>query len=374
MLDKIISAAIDAGHYVNVHNAMNGYQSSHNYSITFDSNLCSKMLGWKGIVCSGNISLYPFPDGYMPDLCIDGDAYHCMMHRNDNIRMMLVVADSKDLFDAWKWYQMHKDDKDPNPLVRDIYSWSMNYDHWYVSGKYRSTTIGSVVGLEHEYVDIMHDIDILLNKRDIINSLDMTPSCNYLLESRPGMGKTSLIRAICTTLNVPMYTVTATAMARTDPSILLASPGDTRISVILFEDFDRYLATSKEEQMASILNTMDGVTDMPVTVRFFTTNSSIGGQKLEAFMSRMRRHIILERHCIHAYKHSIDIIFPSMDDKDKKHVMDLFFGASLTMRVANQILCASMVYKYPLEYIKDTVRNIHLITPSRTMSVKCDDD
>lgn len=373
-MDFVIATAIREKRYVNIHEAMVAEYVGMTYRIYFDTNECDVIHGWNGNRCAGNIELYLIPKGYLPKLTIDGNIYHYIDRKSHDTNMMLVVADSKDVFDAWVWYQHHKNDKPPSTIIRDVYSWSLNCDRWYVSGTYRSTSIESIVGLDGTYHDILSDIDILLNKRDIINSLDMTPSCNYLLESRPGMGKTSLIRAICTYLNVPMHTVTAKAMMQCDPSLLLSSPGKSKVSVVLFEDFDRYLKISKEEQMESILNTLDGVADMPITVRFFTTNSSIDSPKLEAFMSRMRRHIIMEKHNIDAYAHSINIVFPSMDDDQKKHVGTLFSNADITMRVANQILCASMVYQKPLAYIEKAISNIHLVKPSKTIVAKRDDD
>lgn len=373
-MDSIIRAAIKDSRYVNVHNAIIVTNVGQPYRIHFDSAMASTIYGWNGKVCSGNIELHLMPTGYAPDLTIEDVQYRYIDYKISNTNLMLVVADSKDVFDSWMWYQLHKNDKPPSTIIRDVYSWSLNCDRWYVSGTYRSTSIESIVGLDGTYHDILSDIDILLNKRDIINSLDMTPSCNYLLESRPGMGKTSLIRAICTYLNVPMHTVTAKSMMQCDPSLLLSSPGKSKVSVVLFEDFDRYLKISKEEQMESILNTLDGVADMPITVRFFTTNSSIDSPKLEAFMSRMRRHIIMEKHNIDAYAHSINIVFPSMDDDQKKHVGTLFSNADITMRVANQILCASMVYQKPLAYIEKAISNIHLVKPSKTIVAKRDDD
>lgn len=204
----------------------------------------------------------------------------------------------------------------------------------------------------------MKDVQILTEGRSIIDSLDMTPSCNYLLESRPGMGKTSLIRAICTTLNVPMHTITASSMKNSNPESILGSTKDgDMISVYVFEDFDRYLESSKEEQMASILNALDGVANTPISLRFFTANRSIRGKRMEAFLSRIRRHIILDHHRPDAYDHSINIVFPAMDQTSKAQVRDLFLGADLTMRVANHILCASMVYDQPMDYIKKTIQD-----------------
>lgn len=80
--------------------------------------------------------------------------------------------------------------------------------------------------------------------------------------------------------------------------------------------------------MASILNALDGVAEMPMSIRFFTTNRSIQGERMEVFLSRIR---------------SINTVFPTMDQASKDHIKALFIGSDITMRVANQILCSTIL-------------------------------
>lgn len=329
-------------------------------SISFDSKVCATVPTWSEKDCksdvSGKIYMMIFPKGYVPEIKLDDTVFKYKHPYHDSPpSLMLIISDTKALYDAWQWYRVHKDDKVPSQKIRDIYKWIPSYGNWHHAGTYRDTHISCIVGMEKVYESILKDIDMLQKRRDIIDKLGMTPSLGYLLISKPGMGKTSIIRAICTHLNIPMHTVTHDALKGFSPeNIFSKAKGRTSkesISAYLFEDFDRYLNTAGEEQMASLLNALDGVENMPVSIRFFTSNSFISGKKMEAFLSRMRRTIIIPMHEKDAYIRSIRIVFPSMDEKGVQDITTLFYEKGITMRIANHILCASMISDNPLESI-----------------------
>ncbi len=383
-MQDIIDQAIAQRKYVNVHRVksyMKGYNcitgSRNPTKIEFDASVCRQVFQWNEEVCDGSskgeIWLYRFPNGYMPTIHIDRDEYAFnappSMDRGKD-KHVLVVADSYALFKAWSWYSIHKDDLPPSNVIRDVYHWDPDYGSWRHRGVYRDSNINSIVGLQDAYDHIMKDVTMLLNRKDIIGALDIAPSCNYLLESRPGMGKTSLIRALCTKLNVSMHVITADTMKKSNPERIFSTTIDRNHSpsIYLFEDFDRYLDGSKEEQMASILNAMDGVADMPISIRFFTANTSIEGPKMEAFLSRIRRRIALKEHVVQAYERSINIVFPSMDQTSKDTIRNLFHENNITMRVANHILCSVMVDLEPLECIIKAVGDRNITCPRKILS------
>jgi hypothetical protein len=65
--------------------------------------------------------------------------------------------------------------------------------------------------------------------------------------------------------------------------------------------------------MASLLNALDGVENMPPSIRIFTANTEISSEKLEAFLSRMRRKYTIDKHPVAAYERSISIIYPQLE-------------------------------------------------------------
>lgn len=180
------------------------------------------------------------------------------------------------------------------------------------------------------------------------------------------MGKTSLIRAVCTALNVGMHIIDVDAMMSSNPEeIFQKTTNSNKISVYLFEDFDRYLDTAKDEQMAGLLNALDGVETMPSSIRFFTANSHISGEKMEAFLSRMRRNITLPSHNLDAYLRSIRTVFPSLNQEEQDQIAHLFSVKDITMRVANQILCAAMIYDEPTNYILTAISDTSRTQPTK---------
>jgi hypothetical protein len=304
---------------------------------------------------SGNLSFFVFPTGYLPDIELDGVTYRGATVYDRPLSKMLVVADSKDLFNSWVWYMKHQNDKLPNPIHRDVYKWDSSYNAWEEDSTYRDTTIDNVVGLDSLFGNIIADVNMLKEKSDLIRSLGMNSSLNYLIQSRPGMGKTTLIRVIATYFNLNLHVVTHEVLANDRLSVetLLSRKGDKLdMAIFVFEDFDRYLTSSGKDKMASFLNALDGVSDTLTSIRFFTCNSKIEGEDMEAFLTRMRRIISIPMHEACAYMRSISIVFPTMADADRDTLVNLFREKEITMRRVNNLLCASLVYEDPIAYIR----------------------
>lgn len=200
------------------------------------------------------------------------------------------------------------------------------------------------------YLAILSDTELLTTRSDILEKLGLSPSINYLIGSAPGMGKTSLIKCIATTLNVDIHVIDHKAITSSDPSLIFGSSRSRdNINVYIFEDFDRYLKSSKSEQMASLLNALDGVEKMPPSLRFFTTNSKIVGEEFKAFYTRMRRIINFTNHSDEAYSRSINIVLGSIPYGEQ--LIQSFRDNSISMREANQLLVSSLLQDNPLQYI-----------------------
>lgn len=372
-MNSLIAESLSQGKYVTIDDRI-GYgisTSEKHESIFFDASICKEVITWKESSCDvdikGDIHFIIFPEGYMPELSYDGVVfkYH-HNYNNDPTTSMLVIADTENLYTSYKWYCDHINDKLPSTVVRSVHKWDPRNEYWKNKGVYRDTNLGTIVGMESIFDAVMKDIKIIQEKKEILDILGMSPSANYLLVSRPGMGKTSLIRAVCTALNVGMHIIDVDAMMSSNPEeIFQKTTNSNKISVYLFEDFDRYLDTAKDEQMAGLLNALDGVETMPSSIRFFTANSHISGEKMEAFLSRMRRNITLPSHNLDAYLRSIRTVFPSLNQEEQDQIAHLFSVKDITMRVANQILCAAMIYDEPMNYILTAISD-----SSRTQPIK----
>lgn len=263
----------------------------------------------------------------------------------------LVITDDLTRSTNYKWYIDNKDRPKPSIQRRAIYKWNTGNGRWNEKSKYTSAYIDNYIGITDPYNDILADADFLKSRSDILTKLGLSPSINYLISSAPGMGKTSLIKCIATSLNVDIYVIDHKAIESSDPCSLFSTINndDNHINIYIFEDFDRYLKSSKSEQMASLLNALDGVEKMPPSIRFFTTNSKIVGEEFKAFYTRMRRVIHFDSHPDDAYSRSINIVLGHTEQE--KDIIQTFKDNSITMREANQLLVSSMLYPNPLEHI-----------------------
>lgn len=281
--------------------------------------------------------------------------YKNVDYKYEGQNIYLVITDDLLRATNYKWYINYKDKKEPSELRRAIYKWDSVYSKWNETSKYTDANIDNFTGIEEAYNDILSDTDFLKSRSDVLDKLGLSPSINYLLSSAPGMGKTSLIKCITTALNVDIYVIDHKAITSSDPASIFGTiyTRDNKINVYIFEDFDRYLKTSKSEQMASLLNALDGVEKMPPSLRFFTTNSRIVGEEFKAFYTRMRRVIHFNQHNDEAYKRSIRIV---LGDTDQEHdIIRAFRDNNITMREANQLLVSSMLQTNPLEHIQHNI-------------------
>jgi len=220
--------------------------------------------------------------------------------------------------------------------------------NWMKNGMYKNTNITNLPGLESIYHDILADIDINSKRADLLSSLDMNPSLNYLITSKAGMGKTSLIRAICTAIKTDIHIIDHDAMN----TGRIENIFNVDTTVFLFEDLDRYLMNAKKEHITNLLNILDGVEIMPMSIRIFTSSERI---QEETFLTHMRRCIVLNTHSVEAYKRSISLIFPHMYDDDIDNLVDIFSSNNISIRVVNQLLCSALVHNDPIKYIENTL-------------------
>jgi hypothetical protein len=269
----------------------------------------------------------------------------------------LIVGDNIRLIGNYRWYLQYHGKPKPSTLRRDIYKWDPNRNCWSSGTKYTDANIDNYTGIREAFDDILLDTESLTSKSDILEKLGLSPSINYLMSSAPGMGKTSLIKCIATHLNVDIYVLDHKAVTTSDPSKIFGTiyTNANKINIYIFEDFDRYLRSSKSEQMASLLNALDGVEKMPPSLRFFTTNSRIRGEEFKAFYTRMRRIYHFDQHTNEAYKRSINIVLGD-NSPQSEEIVALFKEHSISMREANQLLVSSMIHENPGAYIRNNIK------------------
>lgn len=308
--------------------------------------------------CPGTMEFYRLSTGAYSTFEMK---YQNLKYSFDDKNSYLVVSDSLLRVSNYQWYLEYKDKPVPSTIRRAIYKWDSSYNRWNEASKYTTSNINNYTGIRETYDDILRDSEFLTSKSDIMDKLGLSPSINYLISSAPGMGKTSLIKCLATQLNVDIHVIDHKAITTSDPGAIFGSARNTNnINVYIFEDFDRYLKSTKSEQMASLLNALDGVEKMPPSLRFFTTNSRIVGEEFKAFYTRMRRVIHFDSHTDQAYSRSINIVLGNVSYE--KQLIQVFKDNCIAMREANQLLVSSITQTDPLQSI---LHNIALRTSMR---------
>jgi hypothetical protein len=162
--------------------------------------------------------------------------------------------------------------------------------------QYQTMLASELIGYDEYVQNISSDLTQSLKYHDFLSGLGEHHSLNYLLFGPPGVGKTSFIKTMATTFQLPIYIIRGSNMFEYDPDQLMnpttSTTGETskQMRILLFEDFDRFL-TDREASMtmADILNAMDGIESSVPVIRFFTGNQCDVIFQNQALLSRMTR-------------------------------------------------------------------------------------
>lgn len=162
----------------------------------------------------------------------------------------------------------------------------------------------SLVGVGHVLDSILKDVNRFRTAGKEMRQKGLNTSYNYVFSGPPGTGKTSVVRALATQLNMPIYTIDAGSDERIEHSLVPST--NTTVAIILCEDVDRWLiqknnchtpdcdeqedASSEPIVSSSVLNALDGVS-CPKTcyIRIFTVNDEAELRKCDALWSRVDR-------------------------------------------------------------------------------------
>ncbi len=193
------------------------------------------------------------------------------------------VEDCDDAFRIWfrdrQAFQALDAEMDAREQTRaqSLYRFDYNREYWASEGTYRSRSPENLVGCEYILDTIRTVLDKYQDHHEILQKLDENKPLNILLYGPPGVGKSSLIMTLAALKSWPIYMVNANGLNYNNLQAALSpsrSADDTRMRVLLFEDFDRFLNHGHVDLvMSQVLNALDGVDNTDSrTVRFFTGN------------------------------------------------------------------------------------------------------
>lgn len=151
---------------------------------------------------------------------------------------------------------------------------------WQKTGSINSYTSDCLVGYQDYLSDIEQTIKIHIDNMELLTSIGEARSLNFTLHGPPGVGKTTLIKTVASTMHIPVCMVKPDHV-NTDAITQILNPvingNPSKTVIVVFEDFDRFLTRNQaatESCMSQLLNALDGFEDNANVIRFFSANQS----------------------------------------------------------------------------------------------------
>lgn len=152
----------------------------------------------------------------------------------------------------------------------------MKKGYWSEISSLPKRSIDSVFLDKDERMNIVNDLETFINTEEEYINKGIPYKRNYLLSGKPGTGKTSLIFAIASHLDMDLCFLNFSA-GLDDCNLMDAISNMNDRSILVFEDIDCIFGDRKDVSkcnisFASLLNTLDGIARKHKLITFMTTN------------------------------------------------------------------------------------------------------
>ncbi len=172
--------------------------------------------------------------------------------------------------DARKYY----DRKEDNEIICKI----LKNGSWSTLSKLPKRALDTIYLEDDKKENIFNDLKNFFNREEEYHSFGIPYKRNYLLEGRPGTGKTSLIFALASHFNMTIYIIHLGP--KVDDSMFMAAINNLpNNSILLLEDIDALFVDRKNNDsnksmvsFSGILNVLDGIGRKNKLITFMTTN------------------------------------------------------------------------------------------------------
>lgn len=154
-------------------------------------------------------------------------------------------------------------------------------DSWWDKVDFRKTRkIDSLIIDENEKTSLINDVKEFFAAKNWYIDRSIPYKRGYLLSGIPGTGKSSMVLAIASEFDRPLYVLNLNSI-QTDSNLMTAFQNLKSGSILLMEDIDATnvavndrKATSKKNKLSlsGLLNAIDGVTSPEDIIMFITTN------------------------------------------------------------------------------------------------------
>lgn len=178
----------------------------------------------------------------------------------------------------------------PNDGYIDIRS--AQHDYWSYTSRVRPRSLDSVILNENKVDFLLNDIKNFLKSADWYNKLGIPYRRGYLLYGSPGNGKSSIVLAVASELNMTISLLNLSNCTINDSSLNGLLGNCSENSIILMEDVDcAFVKREKKDKMSSltfsgVLNSLDGIAAHEGQIIFMTTNHI---EKLDSALIRPGR-------------------------------------------------------------------------------------
>lgn len=285
-----------------------------------------------------------------------------------------------------------------------LYTWNNMFQSYEKSDySMEDKNIDDLVGLDEFFRTMENDITGMEEKTVIAKKLGACNGVNYLVYGRPGVGKTSAVKALAQKLSIPIYVCNLVGVHQnlitnmlnptkvidqnerrqnqyyskenSDISARLSKKSESpeakskstsltpKIKLVLIEDFDRYINQKDDKKdtdyMSSLLNALSGTHDSFGTIRIFTANFPENALYDEALRSRITRFIKFETPSDqNIIKYIRSVFLPPTSDNSTmisryngiiETLGYLFKEADMTIRDVNRYLSLHIMNPDPLE-------------------------
>jgi hypothetical protein len=192
---------------------------------------------------------------------------------SDNIDILKeFIKDSRHFYNEYIRNKVKVDNK------LNLYLWDTNY--WDSITKKNKRPISTVCYKDNIHLDLLDDIKYFLSDEEEKEYLEygIPYKFNVLLEGYPGTGKTSLVMAIASELDLNIATITFDHEL-TDKCFFKALTIIPKNTILLLEDIDVLFKERKEADtgksaltFSGLLNNLDGIGSINRLIVFMTTN------------------------------------------------------------------------------------------------------
>lgn len=201
-------------------------------------------------------------------------------------------------------------------------------EEWNFTAKWDQCKSDKFPELQKHHDEIMHYYLSTLAMRE---KLILGKTVIVGIISKPGMGKSTLIRMLATTLNTDIYIAPDEELER--------GVWENVNGIVIVEDYDRYNFN---------IEAPNEVSTIPLMI--YTSNSYLkNANELDILIK-------FEDHTLDTYRRSVNIVFP----EGREDIAQLLFDSKISMRETNILLINSMLTSDQINYIIENVGKITL--------------